>query len=381
MKKKILIGSVSAILFCLISFLILSTHSVDAAESNEKYVAAKSGINLRSGAGKSSSVITLIPFGSKVTVEKSDGKEIFLDGRYGKWVNVKFGDKTGWLFSGFLCDFEPNTIIKPVADFYRDKYRKDELFSKYKEYTHFKDSEVFIANIIDNYIVLEIPTSERDIISPFRGNVVWRYDVKQKNFFEAYNYNKTYNYAVGRGNTTRLFYLDDDKYIDMVVEDGCCSSPDVHIFLGSENGFTKVYDLKDDCNSDSYYYLTEGSCGDMEFACSKIDSKKAFNETMYHFKYDCKKRKVEKYAESKIIESSGIVTSVDWGKMTVAIKDKKDSKDTSYKISDKYKFPDKTYYFAEHVESIKKDLKKGKDVSFSYVTIDGEKIIIDIKSN
>ena len=99
MKKKNLIVSATAVLICFISFLVLSTHNVYAAESNEKYVAAKSGINLRSDAGKSSKVITLIPFGSKVTVEKSEGNEIFLDGRYGKWVNVKYGDKTGWVFS------------------------------------------------------------------------------------------------------------------------------------------------------------------------------------------------------------------------------------------------------------------------------------------
>jgi len=137
MKKKIiLISSVTVITAAgLILFLVLSKSKTyeekeipgiiqDTIKPNDKFVAAKSGLNLRSDSDKSSKIITLIPFGTKVAIEKSDGNEIFLDGRYGKWVNVKFANKIGWVFSGFLCDFKPDTVIKPAAAFYRDKYRK-----------------------------------------------------------------------------------------------------------------------------------------------------------------------------------------------------------------------------------------------------------------
>ena len=56
MKKKILIGGISAVLVSFISLLVLSTHSVNAAEADEKYIAAKSGLNLRSDPNKSSKV-------------------------------------------------------------------------------------------------------------------------------------------------------------------------------------------------------------------------------------------------------------------------------------------------------------------------------------
>ena len=374
MKKIILISSISIVLVCFISFLILSTHGVNAAGGEDKYVAAKSGINFRSGPDKSSKVITTILFGSKVTIEKSEGNEIFLDGAYGKWVNVKFGNKTGWVFSGFLCDFKPDTIIKPAADFYRNElsiYSKGDWPSHYKEFSHFKDSKVSIEYIIDNYIVLQVPFFITDG-ELWESYVVWKYDAKQKNFFEVY--------SKGGFNTTHLLYLDNDKYLDLVVEYECCSIISLEIFLGSENGFIKVYDLPDELMGGVFFYLMVGHCGDTEFASSNIDGpEETGNEAMYHFRFNCDKSKVEKYAESKIIKSSGIITSIDWENMSIAIKDNIDLKGEAYKFSDMYKYYDKNSVFGKHIESLKKDLQKGKDVSFSYETIDGKKIILDIR--
>ena len=125
--------------------------------------------------------MTLIPFGAKVTIEKSEGNEIFLDGRYGKWVNVKYGNNKGWVFSGFLCNFKPDIVIKPVADFYREKYRKEyKSLEEYKWFGSFEDSEVTIKNIIDNYIVLNIPMPSLN--EDWKGDVVWGYE-GNKNFF------------------------------------------------------------------------------------------------------------------------------------------------------------------------------------------------------
>ena len=361
MKKKILISSISIIFVCFISFL--STHSVNAAGGEEKYVAAKSGINLRSGPSKSSKVITTIPFGSKVTIKKSEGNEIFLDERYGKWVNVKFGNKTGWVFSGFLCDFKPDTIIKPVADFYRDKYRKDEYYSKYKEYTHFKDSEVSIGTILDNYIVLGIPNT-----SSGTGDVVWRYDVKEKKFFEAFDIRDWYT-------TIYLFYLNDDKYPDLFVDHGCCSGTDIDILFGSEKGFITVDKESTACYG--YSYLIEGSCKDMKFACDTYEGDFDGPENypmMYFYNFNCEKKKFEYYAKSEIIRSEGIIKSIDWVNMSIVIND------TSYKISDRYKFYNRTYS-EKNIKSSKEELQKGKEISFDYVLIDGKKIFLGTRGN
>jgi len=346
-------------IFCFITLLLLPTHSVIEAktdDSKDKYVAAKSGINLRSGPGKSSSVITLIPFESKVTIEKSDGDEIFLDGRYGKWVNVKFGDKTGWVFSGFLCDFKPDAIIKPVADFYRNEYNKnsdtskDEWFSRnYKERAKFKDNQVSIKNIFDNYIILEIPS-----LHITDRNVVWKYDLKQKNFFEAYK---------GDGqDSVNILYLDKDKLPDLVVQKaGGTEWVGINILLGSENGFIKIYEYK--CDMHDGYFLTIGSCGDMEFAYHY--------KTLIFFRFNCNNRKLEKYAESEITQLRGTITSIDSKNKSIIIKDEKSFKDVSYKL---HKF----YSSDEYLKKLNK-LQKEKDIiPFESVTIGGTKMFFGV---
>ena len=357
MKKKILIGSINAVLISLISLLVLSTHSVNAADANEKYIAAKSGLNLRSDPNKSSKVVTLIPFGAKVTIEKSDGKEIFLDGRYGKWVNVKYENKTGWVFSGFLCDFKPDTVIKPAADFYRNKYMKNEdvYISENKKLTHFKDREVSIKNILDNYIILKIPSLGDG------KDVVWKYDVKQKIFFEVHVFEADEENCLD--DWAAIFYLDNDKYPDLIFDKATgYESSSINIFLGSKSGFTKIYDSPH-FDANSMHSLTTGSCGEMALEYNEYGIR-------YFFRFNCDARKFEKYAESKIIESKGTITSIDFKNRSIIIKDKKDLKDKSYKFS--------TYFTDESLKYFEELKKKKEVVSFSYATIDDKKIIIAI---
>jgi uncharacterized protein YraI len=376
MKKIIL-------LICLISLSFLSTNTAEIAESKDKFVAAKSGLNLRSEPGKSSKVISTIPFGSKVTIEKSKGDEIFLDGRYGKWVNVKYDNKTGWVFSGFLCDFEPDEAIRFVADYYRNKFR--EKYGKNTEWcenqgiVEFSDGCVYIYNIIDNYIHLKIPVSCFDTRIQ-RHDVVWKYDVKQKKFFEFYYFTSVAD--------SHFFYLDNDKYPDMVIQGrfDIDRYPNmdklwfdhigvfgIHIFLGTENGFKKVYDMKNDCNSYMDYYLTKGSCGNMKLVCGKKNAnEKSDSETMYFFRYNCDKKKVEKYAESKIVRSTGFIASMDIKNMSVVIKKSRDPKGTTYKFSAK-RFS--TNADINYLNIIK---DSNDEISFSYETIDGKKMILDI---
>ena len=361
MKKKNLTGSIFAsILF--ISFIFLSEHTINAAKTNQskdKYVAAMSGLNLRLNPNKTSRVVSFIPFGAKVRIEKSEGGEIFFDGRYGKWVKVKHGSKAGWIFSGFLCDFQPDSIIKPAADFYRNKYRNDERFSELKEYTDFEDGEVSIKDIIENYIVLEIPAWRCEKEGIWHGDVVWKYDAKQKSFFEVLLVSDRMNIYT--------LYLDNDKYPDLVVKDVCLSSVSLEILLGSENQFINIEDVRDDYRDKEYFHFAVGGCGDFEFTCTGR-SDYANQKTLYFFRFNCDKKKYEKYKEAKLIESNGAITSIDLKNMSIVIKDKEDA---SYKFY-------KSYSSGDDAEYLKKEFQKGDNISFSYVTIDGEKIIINI---
>ncbi|MCL2025218.1 MAG: SH3 domain-containing protein [Leptospirales bacterium] len=364
MKKIILTNIISLILFCLV-LSVLPTHSATSAETGEKYVAAKSGLNLRSEPGKSSKVITLIPFGSRVVIEKSDGDEIFLDGRYGKWVNVKFGSRTGWVFSGFLCDFEPATIIKPAADYFKEPCRKDEWCVESKEYKNFKDSDITIVNIIDNYIVLKIPHVDYDGSRSI--NVVWRYDLKQKKFLAELS-----------GGYIVFLYLDNDKYPDFVAVNEGHGGESMQIFLGSENELIRIYNSRDYYAGYFLYDMSIGPCGGTKFACRNWpENEETNNKTVKYFRFNCDKRKIEEYAESVINWSEGIITSIDWKNMSIVIKDKKSLRDTSYKFSDTYK-SDNIFYYAEYIERLKKKLQKNKGARFFYVTIKNQRIIYDI---
>ena len=366
-KKIILISCIGAfVLVCFIAFWVISENITpeEIIETGDKYVAAKSGLNLRAGPDKSSKVIITIPFGAKVTIEKTEGDKIFLDESYGRWVNVKYGNKTGWIFSGFLCDFNPDTIIKVVADYY-DKYNKETCNSTDEFSVCYEVSKVSIKNIIDNYIVLQIPRSDYEFNMII--DILWRYDSKQKNFFEESD--------IGLYTIINLFYLDNDKYPDLVVEHMWDGLEAIEIFLGSKKGFKNIFDWGDNCHRPPRE-LNIGSCEDMEFACEKI-SHKTDNKTIQYFRFNCDKRKVIKYKETLITKAEGYVLSIDWKNLTIIIKDYKDSENAILKIPERYNSYHKESFGGLYIEYLKK-LKENNAVSFSYKIIDGKKIVTEI---
>ena len=370
MKKIILIGSVSvSVLIYLISCTTQPAKRVDESEAyrtKERYVASDSGLNLRSDPDKSSRLITVIPFGEKVIIEKSDGDEIFLETRYGRWVNVKYGNKTGWLFDGFLCDFKPDLIIKHAAVYYRDKHKK-ELSSKSGNSANFDAGQISIKDIQENYIVLEapIPVDGRSIIR----NVVWRYDLKEKNFFEYT--------AVGYYATIKLFCLNKDKYPDLFVLAENAPPISVKIFLETGNEFKEVYNSNDYCGSGRFGDVSVvGLCGDMSFSCyqGKDYFEKTDKDTTYFLRFNNKKEMFEEYEhypENKVEYGDGTIVSIDY--KTVVIKGKKDSKNTSYKFHKNYASGDGS----EYIKQFKADSK----VSYRYVNSGDKQIILYITTS
>ena len=380
-KKIILISGISVIVLAgLISFFLLKDFSQESKESieeeilesTEKYIAAKSGLNMRSNPSKSASVVSLIPFGAKVKIEKSEGDEIFLDGRYGKWVNVKYGNKTGWLFSGFLCDFEPNSVIKPVADHYREfnvkEAASESCLKNPDDCIHYMDDKISIENIAGNYIALSIPYTNYD-----GGNslgIVWRYDTKQKKFFEVYS----------GGIAMHLFYLDNDKYPDLFVEfdSSYGGTPGISILLGSKEGAKKIFEWD---HSYDLWGFTLGSCGDMKFARKKIDYGKKKDNEIAFFRFNCDKRKVEKYDEKKVFAAYGKIQSIDLKNMSIIVNDEKDE---SYKFSAKtnvFSGMYSAFYKINHKVREIKDLKKGDRVTLLYEVNDEKKLISIIKKH
>ena len=101
------------------TIVILSTFAVlqfcsksrDSQEANSSrlyndtmYVEANGGLRMRAAANTSAAKVVTIPNGSQVIVLEESGEEIQLSGKSGKWAKVKFVDKEGWVFGGFLSD-------------------------------------------------------------------------------------------------------------------------------------------------------------------------------------------------------------------------------------------------------------------------------------
>ena len=139
------------------------------------------------------------------------------------------------------------------------------------------------------------------------------------------------------------------------------------MFLGSENGFTEVFNENDYCAAFTEMTLA-GNCGEMVLTCTKRDSSENEKSIMHFFRFNCSKKKFElyeQYEENKISGSIGIITSIDLKKMSIVIKDKKDSKDISYKLH-------KAYASGEGLKYLKTKFKAGDPISFYYVTINNK---------
>jgi hypothetical protein len=65
--------------------------------------------------------------------------------------------------------------------------------------------------------------------------------------------------------------------------------------------------------------------------------------------------------------------------MSIVIKDNKELKDVSYKISDRYK-SGRNFYLLEDLNAKKEKLKKGKSILFGYTILDGKRIFLGIRS-
>lgn len=347
MKKQLFV----ILFFSIFTFVNLA----ESQTSNTKYVSTKAGLRLRSNPDKSSQVVTMLKYGELVFIQKEDPNMIFMDGRYGKWVNVKVGTKKGWVFSGFLCDFKPDAVIKEVANFYRNKYNQYKFHSieQRDEFTKFKDNKVSIITIIDTYINLEIPTgSNSGDIS--KGNVIWKYDVNLKKFSEVYNpYEQQH---------LDLFYIDSDEYPDLVSN----YYEETKVLLGSENGFNEKF--KTECDEE-YYQMTTGQCENMIIVCRKYssDDKNRFN---YHYKFNCSKNNIDLIAEAEVISASGYVTSINISAKTIIIRLKKTNEVKTFILSDNVK--------------VRNGLKSVNDIIindyivFSYELLNDQNIIIDI---
>jgi hypothetical protein len=70
-------------------------------------VTAQKGLALRESPSIKAKEITLVPWAERVTLLGYDAKSVVIDGINSPWAKVRYKDKEGWVFGGYLIPVEP----------------------------------------------------------------------------------------------------------------------------------------------------------------------------------------------------------------------------------------------------------------------------------
>ena len=86
----------------------------------EYYVAAASGLRMRKSASLKGEKMDVVKYGEAVQVNKNDVTPISaVSGFNGNMVGVKYGDKEGYMFDGFLTSFPPPSKEQKLKQYVR----------------------------------------------------------------------------------------------------------------------------------------------------------------------------------------------------------------------------------------------------------------------
>jgi hypothetical protein len=127
--------------------------TVYTGKAQPRWVNATVGLRIRDNANLDSNVIGAIPYGEKVILLHEQDKEEEIDGIMGRWSRIRWQDKEGWVFGGFL---QKDEIVRPNAekpqvqlsgryDLVEDEYRS--------QYIDFKNNNtcIFIFNFCQGF--------------------------------------------------------------------------------------------------------------------------------------------------------------------------------------------------------------------------------------
>lgn len=91
---------------------LLAVCSKPAERPREMYVQAAGGLNMRSQPDPAADKILLLPDGAALRILQEDSRTIEISGKSGRWTQVEYNGKTGWVFGGFLAS-ERNSAGDP----------------------------------------------------------------------------------------------------------------------------------------------------------------------------------------------------------------------------------------------------------------------------
>jgi hypothetical protein len=94
-------------IFILLAIFVISLNSVFAGKRSIIYVAAITGLSLRTEPSAKSERIELLPYGTKITTYNYTQEYETIDGLSGYWLRIALNGQDGYIFSGYTIPVPP----------------------------------------------------------------------------------------------------------------------------------------------------------------------------------------------------------------------------------------------------------------------------------
>ena len=252
MKNKVRLRKYAALAIVACALVTISVSCKKDAADSARWVVEKQGVRMREAPDASGKLIAVVPYASKMELVSEKNESLTIAGATGKWTEVKWNEKKGWVFGGFLGRNDPKTTeIQDRPDLSPAEY--NEIRAAVEKY--------YSAN---NPKYLEVIRNEGLRIQDKMGNfavVETGNDEAGKRFNELYFKQSDGWIRVKSvsGPIVRLLKLNRDNDVDAVSEEMKENVITYTIYLGKgADSFDKIHSVSLR-NSE----VKLGSCGEM----------------------------------------------------------------------------------------------------------------------
>lgn len=147
------IGIILAFFFYIHCSQSIKNFTTPAQPNEVKYVFAAAGLRLREAPDLNAKNLVTLPYGAEVEILRKTGITLSLDAyTSGEWVEVKWKDKTGYAFDGYLLDKKEFQNFDIANRFVQLKFldklknKKSSVLSKYRLDEKWKVSDIYFKS-------------------------------------------------------------------------------------------------------------------------------------------------------------------------------------------------------------------------------------------
>ena len=275
------------------------------AEGKSQWVSSVDGLNMRSRSVLDSEVIAAIPFGEKVELFATLKKEHRIGKEYGYWSRIRWNNKMGWVFGGYLRNYDVNSIVEYAAPLDGHLHELAQRcvcstpdpdggcsistipYVKCRDVERLGSSLVkIIDNIQDVYIIEKLGT-----IPPDGGE----YTIVSA----VLVYNNGWSYLGVRTHAgVHVDYINADKLVDIIAESGCCGHSTMELLMKKRGEYEVVQEINFDYGG-WYAFIPREQCS-KEPAVIGVDGAESEVYSYIEYIFDCNKNQ---FIPSRTIEN------------------------------------------------------------------------------